>query len=135
MQNVVWTANIKTIADSVLKSFIWNQKIIPLEKEHIIEKNDIPREKPGGLKRPNDFGLYDMHGNKSEFVLDAYTYYNDPSIIADPKGVVPETFPPKRTLRGGGTYNSAELMMSGMTFDSEETTYAGHRFVCPALAK
>ena len=97
--------------------------------------NDSPREKPGGLKRPNDFGLYDMHGNKAEFVLDAYTYYSDPSIVVDPKGVAPETFPPKRTLRGGSAYNTAELMMSGMTFDQAETAYAGHRFVCPAVAK
>lgn len=31
-------------SDAVIKTFIWNQKIIPLEKEHIIEKTDIPRE-------------------------------------------------------------------------------------------
>jgi formylglycine-generating enzyme required for sulfatase activity len=89
---------------------------------------------PGGLKRPNDWGLYDMHGNRAEMVLDYYTYYHDQSLRIDPVGndLDPSS---DRTMRGGGTGNSVELMMSGMTFNAGENHYHGHRLVCPAKAE
>lgn len=63
------------------------------------------------MLKPNDWGIYDMHGNAVEWVFDWYskTYYSEcavKGIVQDPKG--PEqgrTLPyltPTHVLRGGG---------------------------------
>ena len=51
-----------------------------------------------GLKKPNRWGLYDMHGLVQEWVLDQYGPYPDGAVIA-PEGV--STNVTKRILRGG----------------------------------
>jgi len=60
---------------------------------------------PVGEKRPNPWGLYDVHGNVSERVHDWYssTYYeNSPS--TDPCGPLSGT---GKVVRGGGTISTA----------------------------
>lgn len=54
-----------------------------------------------GQKRPNAWGIYDMHGNVMEWCNDVYSqdYYAN-SIADDPKGP-PEMPKPKFVLRGG----------------------------------
>lgn len=61
--------------------------------------------KPVGLKLPNAFGLYDMHGNTFEWCYDYYVAYTaDP--ITDPKG----TSGSRRVSRGGSYgYGVAEV--------------------------
>ena len=56
-----------------------------------------------GLLKPNDWGLYDMHGNMWEACLDWRTLSYDSADIIEPKGANAETY---RVYRGGA-YGSA----------------------------
>ncbi len=58
-----------------------------------------------GLLYPNGFGLYDMHGNVTEFCLD-YSWNGPTSYAIDPTG--PEYSSGSRVYRGG-TYSSPDL--------------------------
>ena len=96
-----------------------------------------------GLKAPNKWGLYDMHGLVNEWVLDQYGPYPDGSVIA-PEGVT--TNIAMRILRGGprnlkwnGSYNSAVSTRSASRGSSDGSkTYDGGnngfgvRLSCPA---
>lgn len=60
---------------------------------------------PVGLKQPNRWGLYDMHGNAWEYCLDYWTKNPDLSDVIDPQG------PPRgeaHVKKGGGFYLNAE---------------------------
>jgi formylglycine-generating enzyme required for sulfatase activity len=56
-----------------------------LSKYAWFDKNGGGQTHPVGLKRPNDWGLYDMHGNAWEWVADWYEVYPRKS-VTDPKG-------------------------------------------------
>jgi len=49
------------------------------------DANSGKKTHPVGTKKPNSWGLYDMHGNVLEWVSDRYGDYPGGS-IADPKG-------------------------------------------------
>lgn len=55
-----------------------------------------------GLLKPNDFGLYDMHGNAAEWVWDYYDYYEEGEFVnpTGPKEGV------ERVFRGGSYKDS-----------------------------
>jgi len=67
---------------------------------------------PVGSKTPNDWGLYDMHGNVWEWCRDWYGAYPDVPMV-DPVG--PDSGS-NRVLRGGAWFNGAGYCRSAYRF-------------------
>ncbi len=70
-----------------------------------------------GKKKPNKWGLHDMHGNVSEWVLDQYLPYKqdgNKNPLAVPKTLYP------RVVRGGGWDDSPDYLRSAKRIASEE---------------
>lgn len=66
-------------------------------------------------KNPNPWGLYDIHGNVAEWVLDQYspdTYAKRASGILDPLSVPSKLFP--RVVRGGGWDDEPRMLRSAV---------------------
>ncbi|HBO42777.1 MAG TPA: sulfatase-modifying factor protein [Planctomycetaceae bacterium] len=66
-----------------------------------------------GKKKPNPWGLYDMHGNVAEWVLDQYTpryEKGDGGVSANPLIIPKELYP--RTVRGGSWDDDPEALRS-----------------------
>jgi formylglycine-generating enzyme required for sulfatase activity/tRNA A-37 threonylcarbamoyl transferase component Bud32 len=69
--------------------------------------NALARAWPVGQKRPNDFGLFDMHGNAAEWCQDEYRPYptsKDGKPVADVENSVQVTPDSHRVLRGAPFY-------------------------------
>jgi formylglycine-generating enzyme required for sulfatase activity len=65
-----------------------------------------------GQLKPNPWGLHDMHGNVSEWVLDQYVedLYGKQSTATDPLAVPLTLYP--RVVRGGGWDDDPEMLRS-----------------------
>ena len=80
--------------------------------------NSDNQYQPIGKKKPNPWGLHDMHGNVIEWVLDGYEPYSaSEEIVKDPlinpgKNIYP------RVARGGSWYDGPELLRSASRFKS-----------------
>jgi len=74
-------------------------------------ENSQKRTHPVGQKKPNAWGLYDMHGNVAEWCQDLFDkeYYQS-SPASNPRG--PETGPRERVVRGGAWSSSADACRS-----------------------
>jgi formylglycine-generating enzyme required for sulfatase activity len=67
-----------------------------------------------GEKRPNPFGIFDMHGNVWEWCWDGYgaDYYKR-SPVDDPQGA---EWAPERVSRGGCWYDGPRIAPSAFRF-------------------
>lgn len=86
-------------SDSQLKEYAW-----------YIDNSDFQYQQVG-KKKPNPWGLYDMHGNVSEWVLDqyfenGYQYKNKKDPIAVPTTLYP------RSARGGSWFDESPALRS-----------------------
>ena len=72
--------------------------------------NSGQKTHPVGQKKPNDWGLYDMHGNLWEWCQDWYEKNYPTGHVTDPKG--PSSSSAGRVFRGGGWRYSAGVCRS-----------------------
>ncbi len=74
-----------------------------------------------GQKKPNPWGLYDMHGNVAEWVLDQHSekFYGGKQAIAPSPLALPKTLYP-RVVRGGGWDDIARQLRSAQRIASSE---------------
>jgi formylglycine-generating enzyme required for sulfatase activity len=74
-----------------------------------------------GQKKPNAWGLHDMHGNVSEWVLDQYTtdfYGSQGDVAVNPLRNPTALYP--RVIRGGSWDDDPEMLRSAVRFGSTE---------------
>jgi formylglycine-generating enzyme required for sulfatase activity len=77
---------------------------------------------PVGQKRPNPWGLYDMHGNVAEWVLDQYrddSYQSSTGKVISNPLVIPTTLYP-RVVRGGSWEDGPAVLRSAGRVASNE---------------
>jgi len=90
--------------------------------EHMgwFDQNSGARLHPVGSKQPNQWGLYDMHGNAREWCSDYFAAYAK-ELQVDPKGGVPSFH---RVVRGGGADLPWRYCRSAarMAFDPDNRT-------------
>lgn len=82
-----------------------------------------------GQKKPNPWGLYDMHGNVAEWTIDqkladGYARFNGATLSAEKALVWPETLVP-RVIRGGSFESDPEQCRSAARMGSKEAEWKG----------
>lgn len=94
-----------------------------------------------GLKKPNAFGLYDLHGNVDEWTLDCWTT-NALADETEPEGPIDTSAGGcNRVIRGGSFATTALEALSSSVQQADgnsggvQSMHVGFRICCPAVAQ
>jgi serine/threonine protein kinase/formylglycine-generating enzyme required for sulfatase activity len=104
-------------ADDLLKEYAWYSGTTNGE-----------RARPGGLLKPNDFGLFDLYGNVWEWCQDRglpYGWLAPEQATEDSEGILDIIDNQDRVLRGGAFYVRVSSLRSAFRYHNRPT----HRFV------
>jgi len=82
-------------------------------------ENSLDSYQPVGKKKPNPWGLHDMHGNAAEWVLDQYHENGYAKLEKLNPLLIPKTLYP-RTVRGGGWDDDPDRLRSAARNASDE---------------
>ena len=102
-------------------AYSFGEEIDDLEDYAWFFDNADDRYHPVGQKEPNPWGLFDMHGNVAEWVLDAYdaTYYGDCDSNSATRVNWPKELYP-RVVRGGSWDSDPEDLRSAARIRSKK---------------
>lgn len=81
-------------------------------------ENSDEKYHPVGKKKPNPWGLYDMHGNVSEWVLDQFVgdFYSQTKGAKNPLAIPTQLYP--RVVRGGSWDDDPDRLRSAARIQS-----------------
>jgi formylglycine-generating enzyme required for sulfatase activity len=96
------------------------------------QKNSKERAWPEGMKKPNDLGLFDLHGNVFTWCQDSYATYptvKDGEVIEDKEGNYSLNTQNSYILRGGSFNDPASLVRSAYrSLNGPANRYYGNGF-------
>ncbi len=100
-------------------AYSFGDDVADLEDHAWFFDNSEDQYQPVGQRKPNPWGLYDMHGNVAEWVLDQYVedFYAKNTQWTDPLAIPTTLYP--RVVRGGGWDDDPEMLRSAVREGSD----------------
>ena len=113
--------------------YSFGDNIAQLQYYSWYDRNSDDETHPVGTKKPNPYGLYDMHGNVWQWVSDWYAYnYNG---LSSSNPLRTERTSPYKVLRGGSAVEAADAARSANRFrrdPQKQDKMTGFRCAAPA---